>query len=231
MINTPHVIRCKRWVGFVLSLTLHGVLLGGLFFHRPAQPRFDEGVEAVMVTLFPSEPAPDARPPEPPVEDSPPTEQAVERPGAEWYPLIEPFEIVMPAPEPETEPVMEPAEDAHEPSKEELETATNPAPERDAGLREKGVETAARAERDIRPVYPLISRRGGEEGSVTVEVEVLTEGQPGAIRVLSSSGHERLDAAAVQAVRKTDFIPATRWGNAVRSVNRWTFTFRLEDAR
>jgi protein TonB len=57
-----------------------------------------------------------------------------------------------------------------------------------------------------------------EEGRVMVRVRVLASGDPGEVQVYKSSGFERLDAAAVAAVKKFKFNPArTRSGRAVDS--------------
>jgi protein TonB len=59
-----------------------------------------------------------------------------------------------------------------------------------------------------------------EEGRVMVRVRVLASGDPGEVQVHKSSGFDRLDTAAVAAVKKFKFNPArTRSGRAVDS---WT---------
>ena len=68
------------------------------------------------------------------------------------------------------------------------------------------------------PVYPAVSRRLGEEGRVILRVRVLANGEPGEVRLHKSSGFERLDAAAMAAMKQFKFNPArTRWGRAVDS--------------
>ena len=68
------------------------------------------------------------------------------------------------------------------------------------------------------PVYPAASRRLGEEGRVILRVRVLASGEPGEVRLHKSSGFERLDVAAVAAMKQFKFNPArTRWGRAVDS--------------
>jgi len=51
------------------------------------------------------------------------------------------------------------------------------------------------------PVYPPISRRLGEQGSVTLQVLVGLDGQVQDVKVLQSSGFGRLDNAAIDAAR------------------------------
>lgn len=60
------------------------------------------------------------------------------------------------------------------------------------------------------PGYPAASRAMGEQGKVFLNVFVSPRGEPEEVRVRSGSGHERLDAAALDAVRHWKFVPARR---------------------
>ena len=60
------------------------------------------------------------------------------------------------------------------------------------------------------PKYPPASRRLGEEGRVMLRVLVSADGASASVEVESSSGFDRLDKAAIDAVRKWQFIPAKR---------------------
>lgn len=57
-----------------------------------------------------------------------------------------------------------------------------------------------------RPVYPPLSKRFGEQGKVLVKVLPDSEGIVRGIRVAQSSGYERLDAAALDAVKAARLI-------------------------
>jgi protein TonB len=61
-----------------------------------------------------------------------------------------------------------------------------------------------------RPVYPQASRSLGEQGQVRLRVHVNTDGTVLELAVAQSSGHERLDKAALSAVRAWRFQPAQR---------------------
>lgn len=61
--------------------------------------------------------------------------------------------------------------------------------------------------RRVKPSYPSLSRRKGEQGSVTLEVLVKADGSAGTVTVKTSSGFSRLDKAAVNAVRRWRFEP------------------------
>jgi periplasmic protein TonB len=62
------------------------------------------------------------------------------------------------------------------------------------------------------PQYPLPSRRAREEGRVEVQTLVDALGAPQQVRVARSSGFDRLDAAALVAVRAARFKPHTENG-------------------
>jgi periplasmic protein TonB len=64
------------------------------------------------------------------------------------------------------------------------------------------------------PPYPPVSKRLGEEGTVVVRILVGADGLPQKAELRTSSGSERLDAAAVAAVMKWRFKPGTRGGVA-----------------
>lgn len=60
----------------------------------------------------------------------------------------------------------------------------------------------------VEPSYPSAARKAGQQGVAVLRVKVLANGRPGDVAVLSSSGHEVLDDAAVTAVKKWRFVPA-----------------------
>jgi periplasmic protein TonB len=82
-------------------------------------------------------------------------------------------------------------------------------------------------QRRIEPVYPPASRRAGEEGTVTVRVLVDERGKPGEVQLQTSSGHARLDEAAIAAIRKWTFAPARRGTQAVPAWTTVRVTFQL----
>lgn len=60
------------------------------------------------------------------------------------------------------------------------------------------------------PAYPSLSRRSGEQGRVLLRVLVSENGLAESVQLDSSSGYEKLDRAAIEAVKKWSFIPAKR---------------------
>jgi protein TonB len=58
------------------------------------------------------------------------------------------------------------------------------------------------------PAYPALSRRLGEEGRVVLRVRVEANGAASDIQIATSSHFDRLDQAAIDAVRRWRFVPA-----------------------
>ena len=94
--------------------------------------------------------------------------------------------------------------------------------------RQARVDAPPKPRRTIRPVYPKGARQRGEQGEVTVEIEVDAEGRVSAVKVVGSSGFAELDDAAVRAVRAATFVPAKSGGRAMESSARLTLAFRLK---
>lgn len=79
------------------------------------------------------------------------------------------------------------------------------------------------------PPYPAASVRFGEEGSVTLELQVARDGRVLEARVLQSSGFPRLDAAAIDEARRIWRLrPATEAGRAIEARYAVRVSFRLD---
>ncbi|WP_372846557.1 energy transducer TonB, partial [Pontiella sp.] len=138
--------------------------------------------------------------------------------------VAEPEPVPEPTPQPKPEPVVEPHPDPV------AEPAQQESAEQIATLQEdKGVITDARPMSGIRATYPRTSQRRGEEGTVILAIEVLAGGQAGSVEVLESSGHKRLDDAAVKAAKKATYTPAKQFGRNIDSRLIQPLTFELED--
>jgi len=75
--------------------------------------------------------------------------------------------------------------------------------------------------------YPRLARQRGWEGKVVLKVRVSASGKATDILVETSSGHELLDEAAVEAVRGWRFSPARRGDNPLETWVRVPVDFRL----
>jgi protein TonB len=62
------------------------------------------------------------------------------------------------------------------------------------------------------PAYPAMSRRLGEQGQVMVRVLIGIDGKAQQAQVSRSSGYERLDQAALNAVLRWRYVPGKRGG-------------------
>lgn len=80
------------------------------------------------------------------------------------------------------------------------------------------------------PVYPALSRRLAEAGAVVLWVELNEAGQVAMARVHSSSGFDRLDDAALAAVRRWTCAPPLRNGRPARATALQPFQFVLRGA-
>jgi periplasmic protein TonB len=78
--------------------------------------------------------------------------------------------------------------------------------------------------------YPPASRRANEEGVATVKTCVSPEGRAtGSAEVAKSSGHPRLDEAAVKWAGRARFKPGTEDGKPVEACTSFNVRFRLTD--
>lgn len=80
-----------------------------------------------------------------------------------------------------------------------------------------------------KPAYPPISRREREQGKVLLRVYVDTSGAVSKVELGTSSGHERLDKAALAAVSRWRFVPARHGAEAVAAWVTVPIIFSLKD--
>jgi protein TonB len=83
-----------------------------------------------------------------------------------------------------------------------------------------------------RPPYPLLARRQGQEGKVTLRLTIQADGHVGKAEIAQSSGSEILDSAAVGWIMAHWlYKPALQNGQAVASQATAAVTFSLDDQR
>lgn len=93
---------------------------------------------------------------------------------------------------------------------------------------------AASADVPARPVstpaprYPPEAQRRGVAGTVLLRVHIRADGDAGDIDLVQGSGSRDLDRAAVDAVRRWRFAPATRNGQPVESSVQVPIAFNLK---
>ena len=209
----------------ILSVVLfHAVALWALqtgLLRRAAEIVIPAQVLAEFVTPptpEAKEPPPPAQPPPKPMPRQPVVRQQAPRPVAKPDPLPAPnapMGVAEAVPAPVTEAPPTPAAPPAPPSP--------PAPPR--------IElpsSNAGYLNNPKPTYPAISRRLGEQGKVVLRVFIDAEGSPQQIEIRQSSGYERLDQQALDAVRRWRFVPGKRNGVPEAMWNIVPINFVLE---
>jgi protein TonB len=78
------------------------------------------------------------------------------------------------------------------------------------------------------PIYPMRSKRNGDQGLVMVRVLIDTSGRPSQVLVQTSSGHSELDEAALSGVRAARFRPHIEAGVAQPVWVLYPINFKLQ---
>jgi protein TonB len=200
------------WLNLLVVAALHAGALALLLIVVPAE-RIAELVRPLSVRLI-EEPA--ARPVAPPPAEPP-------RPRPKAPPRILAVEIPASTPGPASFVISQPPPDPAPAS------AVPPAPTF-APVAEPLV--AARFDaaylNNPKPMYPMASRRLGEEGRVVLRVLVDAQGRAEAVELERSSGFPRLDTAAREAVVQWRFVPARRGSEPVPARVLVPIVFNLE---
>lgn len=218
-----------------LSLGLHGLALLGAWAWQPSV-RFTppQPEPLTLVSLPPMAPAPVAAKPE----VSPPKPQPKPAPRPIAKPVAKPAPA--PQPQPAAAPALQETTTAAPVSESASASDNSPAPERDAvdaGQTEKASANASAAvsvdlnaayRLNPAPDYPPIALRRGWEGTVRLRVTLDVQGHPSRVDLAASSGHPMLDESALAAVRRWQFRPATRLGEAVVATVEVPIVFKLK---
>lgn len=214
--------RRLSWSGAATVVALHAAFLYALWHHRLDVQRGEIG--PLFVRLLTPKP-----PTEEPAKPEPPKPVRVERPLPKpRTPLPPPPQLVVEAPvsapnEP-VAPAPPPVPPAPQPEPVVAQVPPAPEPLKPAILPELAVTCPERSP----PAYPAMSRRLGEQGRVVLRVELDESGAVARATVDKSSGSQRLDEAALTAVRQWRCRPAQRNGIAVRAVALQPFNFVLQ---
>lgn len=95
-------------------------------------------------------------------------------------------------------------------------------------VEDAALERQARLSRRVEPDFPQTARERGLSGVVALEIEVLSNGQVGKVRILESSPPGYFESAAIEAAKKWTFDPAMVSGTPVASVVIQKMRFDLE---
>src|SRR6185312_12146560 len=190
---------------------------------------------------------PSAAQPPPPVAQTPPPPPPITppEPAPPPPPLPEPQAPAPPAEPPLPAPPIPPAHPPEPPrpraSVAEHPSVHEPAPTASAPsapVQEKPTAAAvpviaprpvAGMESDQPPRYPDAARRRGEQGRVMLHVDVSADGLPTEVEIAHSSGHHALDEAAVSAVKRWRFVPASHDGRPIAGSADVPVRFQLRD--
>ncbi len=187
--------------------------MGGVFTAMNFTGERQKEVSSELVMIAPP-PPPVIEEPEPPkvveeVQDTPapPTPPPLVAPEIEFVPEVIP---VITAPVVEFVPVPEPVAPAPAP----IQSRSSP-----------------KLIASDKPAYPTASQRAGEQGTTQLDVCVASNGRVTSAKVTKSSGHSRLDDAAVKWIRGERFQPA-KINGAAQDVcgHKVVYEWNLRDA-
>lgn len=91
--------------------------------------------------------------------------------------------------------------------------------------------TQARYSDTPKPNYPESARRENREGRVLLRVLIDDQGKTKAVEINRSSGHNALDGAAAEAIKRWRFVPARAGETAVESWVSIPIDFHLTDVK
>jgi periplasmic protein TonB len=187
----------QRAVSIAVVIAAHAGLGWALLQIDAVRNTVAEALPIFVTPIVEEKPKPPPPPPPPPrprvVPKEPPP--ILTAPPA---PIPEPAPFVAPPPPPEPPPPV--AIEAPAP------LVAPPAPPSPVLINDVAYE------RPPAVIYPQVSRKLNEEGVVIVRVLIDRSGTAEQVRVHKSSGHERLDQAAIAAVRAARFRPYTENG-------------------
>lgn len=200
---------------FVLVLMLHLSLIAAVVSQttEPQAKKVEKAIEGVIIPVpvapQPEKPKPKAVQPDVVKKPKPkPQKQKAEAKKALPKPKPAP---VKPAPVAEASPKAVSAPEAV------AETAKTKAAAKAVEPEPAATPPVASANKALNkaPLYPMLSRRLKEQGTVYVEVLVLKNGKVGQLKLKQSSGFARLDQAALNAVRGWTYQPALKLGQPI----------------
>lgn len=197
----------KHLASIALVVLLHGLLLWALQSGLAQKVVKISEVKVVAMLLSENVPPPPAPPKTPP--PPPPAAAPVPAPTS-TIPTI-----TVPAAPPSAAPAV----------------VTPPAPPAPVAPPAPAIRTGATIQAGAscaKPDYPSASRRLEEEGTVTLKFLIGTDGRVLQAEIEKSSGFNRLDEAARNALSKCQFRPGTVDGKAEQSWASMKYTWRLE---
>ena len=224
--NIEYLEQRQRFIslpGLLFVIAVHAALFYFLWNQRLI-PHPEQAMTLFAELITP--PAPVTPPkalPEPAPVKLQPAKKPVVKPKQEQLAAKSP----VPTEKKQAEPALEPPKPAEQVKESVPAPAATPKPASTAPVTLSS-ELAVSCPKLTPPEYPAISRRMGEEGKLILRVELDENGHIDNAKVLNSSGYERLDAAALSAVKSWQCNPSLRDGQPVRAVALQPFNFVLQ---
>jgi protein TonB len=201
----------KHLVGFTIVVLLHILIIYALVtgLARKVVDVIKKPIETKLVEEVKPPPPPDTPPPPPPKMQQPPP------------PFIPPPEVQIAITPPAANTITAVTTTPPPPV-----AAIVPPPARVPVRVAAVIDTAHNCRR---PDYPAASRRAEETGKVTLRFLIDTDGRAIKGEVVKSSGHKRLDDAALAGLGLCQFKPGTVDGKAEQSTAQIEYVWKLEE--
>lgn len=200
---TGKFINTRELPALLMITAAHGAALYVLAegVTHPEPPKLPETITAVMLPpkVLPVEPAPAEPKPQP---------QPRQQPTVKLRPSpvpLPPIPNAPPSPNAISSPPPEPPQSPQPQQVAKAEAPPVPAPVEQP-------RSDAQHLNNQMPAYPSLSRKLGEQGRVLLSVYILADGTVGEIKLKKSSGFDRLDDAALNAVKRWKYVPAKQAG-------------------
>ena len=207
----------ERWFGFAFICGLHWLLLGALAV-ASFRPEVAQDLLRVDVRMIEETPPPKVEPVKP--RPLPAVSHRVSAPELKPAPPAPPAPVMTAVAEAPATYAVPPQPTA--PAKPDPAPVAAPTPPvSKARFDAEYLQNPA-------PAYPRASRRAGDEGRVLLRVLVTAQGTASAVQVQASSGHPRLDEAALETVRQWRFVPAKRGADPMEDWVLVPIVFRLD---
>lgn len=203
----------RPWLVLTLVLCAH-LAVFAVLRSQPQSLSIEPIPDPIMVSLLsttPQKPMPPAAPTE---KAQKPVKKLASKPVA---PLIKETNQPTPPMQQTSTPTAATSSPAAEPASKAIDTQTYQSP----GFNAAYLNNPA-------PDYPSISRREGEQGLVLLRVQVTANGTAASVELQTGSGSDRLDQAALEAVKKWRFVPAKRGEQSVSASVTVPVSFSIE---
>jgi protein TonB len=206
----------KNFTGIAIVIVLHVIVAWGIIngLGKRMITKMQEAVETKIIEEVKPPPPPETPPPPPPPEMKAPPP-----------PFIPPVEVQVQQPPPQQTAI------AVSSSAKPATTELNRAPPAAAPVKAAGpAHTGAVVNFDTcaKPEYPKSSLRNEETGTSTISFLIAVDGSVKDSKITKSSGFRDLDKAAVAALSKCRFKPATENGQAVETWSPVAYVWNLD---